>query len=98
MSKELNTAFRALRKQGYFARQNFWCCSSCGCYAVPEDKAETFVFYHRQDADRLAETGETYLTWAGDPTVIRSVFECAGMEVEHDGSESTRILVKHKEA
>ena len=98
MSKELNTAFRALRKQGYFARQNFWCCTSCGLYAVPEDKAETFVFYHRQDADRLAETGATYLAWAGDPAVIRSAFECAGMTVEHDGSEAKKFLVKHKEA
>lgn len=98
MSKELNTAFRTLRKNGYFARQNFWCCSSCGCAAVPETHSETFAFYHRQDGQRLAKTGETYLTWAGDPAVIRFACESAGLVVEHDGSDRQRILVKHKEA
>lgn len=33
----LNQAFKELRKLGYFARQNFWCCQSCAWAAVPMD-------------------------------------------------------------
>ena len=53
----LNQAFKDLRKLGYFARQNFWCCQSCAWAAVPVN-VKKVVFYHKQDADELKETGE----------------------------------------
>lgn len=55
----LAKAFRALRKLGYIARQNYMCCSSCAGYSLTCD-AENLVknkkpfkgvvFFHRQDA------------------------------------------------
>jgi hypothetical protein len=48
-------AFKALRKQGYICRQDFWCCQSCGCSAISQMKKAKgqdnpkFVFWHHQD-------------------------------------------------
>ena len=93
-TSNLTQAFKELRQRGYFARQNFTCCQSCGWAAVPEDKAEQAVFYHRQDADDLRESGETYLAWSGDPKLICEVLNAHGIETEHDGDKDTRILIR----
>lgn len=101
----LSKAFKTLRKAGYIAKQNFTCCSSCGWYAIAEElrakgaddaaiEGAKIVFYHSQDATNLRKTGNVYLAWAGDPTEIRKAFECEGFEVEHNGSEAERILIK----
>jgi hypothetical protein len=90
---KLNTAFKALRKAGYFARQSFMCCQSCGCYAVPKALAENYVFYHKQDADNLRAGGRVYLSWSGDGTFIGETFRQTGFEVQWDGKSTTRILV-----
>lgn len=92
-SSKLNDAFRLLRKRGYFARQNFWCCQTCGCAAVPEDHAESYVFYHRQDAERLRKDGGTMLAWGGDGDEIVKCCLEAGLVVTWDGSKNTRIFV-----
>lgn len=55
--EKIRNAFKDLRKQGYFARMNFWCCQSCGCAAVPEKYKDKFVFYHNQDAEALGYDG-----------------------------------------
>jgi hypothetical protein len=47
----LTKAFNALRKNGYFARQNFMCCQTCEWAAVPEKNESKVVFYHSQDND-----------------------------------------------
>lgn len=90
---ELDGAFKALRSRGYFARQNFWCCQSCGCYAVPKESSEKYVFYHRQDAERLKKDGGTMLAWNGDGYEIVKVCLEAGLTVKWNGKESTRIWV-----
>jgi hypothetical protein len=57
---KLNQAFKALREQGFVARQSFKCCSSCAGWAVsvefaqktakdPNFTAKGFVYYHQQD-------------------------------------------------
>jgi hypothetical protein len=70
---QLSNAFKALRKLGLIAKQNFSCCGSCAGYALatrvsemPEakrNKVKGIVFYHRQDAERLPLGGETYLSY-----------------------------------
>ena len=62
----INNAFKELRKRGYFARQNFMCCQTCGWAGVPDNKADKAVFYHAQDKEHLEKTGKLYLAWAGD--------------------------------
>jgi hypothetical protein len=60
----LNDMFKALRKEGYIARQNFMCCGGCASAALGDalDKAaldgkpkKGAVYYHRQDAERMDE-------------------------------------------
>lgn len=62
-SPKIRKSFAALRKKGFFARMNFWCCQSCGWYAIEqlekegkiqEDRA---VFYHLQDAESFRKPG-----------------------------------------
>lgn len=64
----LSAAFAALNDYGVVARQNFMCCMSCGLDAISgevESSAEWdgYAFYHSQDAERLVETGSTYVAF-----------------------------------
>lgn len=90
---KVKRAFANLRKEGFFARMNFTCCQSCGWASVPQG-AESVVFYHNKDQRSAEETGELYLAWQGDANIIRRVCEAEGLTVEHNGSESARILLK----
>jgi hypothetical protein len=89
----LGRGFRVLRERGYFAKQNWQCCQTCGCHAVPDEFGRRYVFYHAQDANCLRERGETHLAWAGDGHEIVEVFRAEGLRVEWDGSQSRRILI-----
>jgi hypothetical protein len=91
--KKISQAFATLHKDGYFARQNFQCCQTCGWAAVPHDKAKRAVFYHAQDADNLKETGTCHLAWDGDGEQIVKHLTAAGLKVEWDGSEGHRMFV-----
>jgi hypothetical protein len=79
----LRDAFKALRKAGYNARMNFSCCGSCGWYELGQSKkgADKVVFYHRQGAERLEQTGRTHLQWSGDATEIVSILRHNGVPV-----------------
>lgn len=94
----LNDVFRELRKKGFVARQNYWCCQSCAWSAV-ESEYDTnddsnIVFYHNQDADAF-ENGNLesilYLAWQGDGETIRDTFEDYGFNVAWDGTKNKRI-------
>jgi hypothetical protein len=89
--KNLELPFAALNGMGYFARQNWKCCQSCGCAAVPEDKPY-FVFYHEQDSEKRKD-GYCYLTWEGNGHEICEVFKASGFDTEWDGKAETRIKV-----
>lgn len=94
MSKNnLNAAFRALRKKGYFARQDFWCCQNCGWAAMTDEQAQKAVFYHRQDTQRLREDGTCYLAWSGDGNEIVQTLRDNGITVDWDGTDDTRIKI-----
>lgn len=95
LKEKLTKAFRALRKVGYIARQNFWCCQSCALSALNAlpDECVKYVFYHKQDADNLRDNGACYLAWGGDGEQIVSILKEAGIAVEWDGNSATRIKV-----
>lgn len=87
---KLDAGFWRLHEQGYFAKQSFWCCQTCGVAAVP-DEVTDYVFYHQQDAERLIEEGHVCLCWGGNGEEIARVFRDVGLEVEWDGSKERRI-------
>lgn len=91
--KLLNKGFKQLRKLGYVAHQDFWCCSTCGWAALTEKECEKAVFYHHQDKQRMLEDGEVYLAWSGNGDEIVKVFTDLGLKVEWDGSKSKRIKI-----
>jgi len=92
-STNLNRAFRALRKSGYFARQNFWCCQTCGWADVPEGKENKVVFYHRQDNDDRKLGNPFHVAWSGDGNEICRIFNENGIKTEWDGSDDHRIKI-----
>jgi Domain of unknown function (DUF6891) len=91
--RALASGFKALKERGYFAEQDWTCCHTCGCAEIPDEFNDRYVFYHDQDAYDLRESGETYVSWAGDGQEIVEVFRAEGLRVEWDGSRSTRILI-----
>jgi hypothetical protein len=60
---------------------------------VPDDKAETYCFYHCQDEMGLEETGDCYLSWDGDAGLITFELKAAGLRVEWNDNPRTRIKV-----
>jgi len=89
----LNAALADLRKDGYFARRNWQCCSGCGWSAIPEAKRETAVFCHAQDESRWREGNPIYLAWSGDGQKIVGALAARGLKVAWDGSPAKRIEV-----
>jgi len=103
IARRIDDAFAALREQGFFAKANHTCCQSCGLADIPEDgRYDEYVFYHMQDAENLKDAGVCYLAWGfSGPTLetkrkgrlICTALREAGLEVDWDGSEHTRIKV-----
>lgn len=71
----LNDAFKELRKKGLIARQDYWCCQSCGGYAIGQmieirnrmgKKTTGYVFFHHQDTERAERDRILYLAY-GNP-------------------------------
>ena len=93
MSTKLSNAFRELRKEGYFAKQNFWCCQSCGWAAIPDDQSEKAVFYHNQDNESKREGKSFCLAWSGDGNFICDILRKHGIEVQWEGTSDRRIEV-----
>lgn len=68
-------AFRALRRQGYIARMNHLCCSSCAGYSIGTAAEERVaagraaptgaVYWHRQDEAGYRESGKMYVRFGG---------------------------------
>lgn len=101
MTEQITAAFKALRKHGYTARQNFSCCSSCAWYELSEQgKDEKVVFYNRQAGASLRDVGRRrfrrgpemlYLNWSGDANLICSELEAQGLTVERPADEHESI-------
>lgn len=93
-----NEVFKALRKKGFIARQNYMCCQSCGWssieieYDINDDS--NVVFYHAQDYEAFNNGNLEYmihLAWNGDGETIKKTFEEFGFNVVWNGSEHQRI-------
>ncbi len=97
MESKLTKAFKALRKAGYFARQNFWCCQTCGWADVPEEKEDKVVFYHAQDNDDRKKGQPFHVAWSGDGHEICRIFQEAGITTTWDGSGNKRIQLSNYE-
>jgi hypothetical protein len=91
----LTQAFKALRRKGYFAKQNFMCCQSCGWKEIAELGYEKAVFYHAQDKDLYKEGYDLFLAWDGDGHEIVNVLQHYGLEVIWTGALCHRIQVKN---
>lgn len=87
----LTQAFRALRKEGYWARQNWQCCQSCGWAAVPEERGDKAIFYHAQDARHIRGRVPTVmLAWSGNGEQIVNILK-QFVDVDWNGSPNNRI-------
>ena len=94
MNKQnLNNAFRQLRRRGYFARQNYQCCNSCGWASMTTEESKKAVFYHRQETEDLKKTGITYLSWSGDADEIIAIFQHYGIKTQWEGSQDKKIQI-----
>lgn len=93
MKIKLNRFFKALRKAGYFAKQDFLCCQSCGWAAMDDKEAEKAVFYHHQDTPDIKAHKSIMLCWSGDGIEIVTLAKAAGLAVKWDGTKETRIEV-----
>lgn len=97
--EKLTEGFSVLRRHGYFARQNWKCCNTCGLYAIPEGKDEKFVFYHAQSAADLRDAERTggrvgvYLNWGGSGDFITHILRQEGLNVKWDGDSGRKIWV-----
>jgi len=106
MTNQITAAFKTLRKQGYTARQNFSCCSSCAWYELGEQgKNEKVVFYNRQSGAALRDSGRRrgprsrgpqylYLNWSGDVNAICSALEAQGLTIVRPETEVEAIAVE----
>lgn len=92
-NNNLNKAFRALSKAGYFAKQNFLCCQTCGWAAMTEEQAKKAVFYHAQDNDDKKDNRPFHLAWAGDGNEICKILNANNVKTDWDGSDDKRICV-----
>lgn len=90
----LNKSFRDLRKQGYFAKQNFWCCNSCGWGAMTQEESKKAVFYHEQEASNKS-ADVLYLSWSGDANEIMRVFNLNNIFTSWNGDSDTKIIIKN---
>lgn len=94
-TSKLNKLFRAFRKAGYLAKQNFWCCQTCALSAIPDD-VNKYVYYHRQDADAIVNkelVRPLHLKWAGDGWEICKIIGDNGMSYSwtHDTDKTIEI-------
>ncbi len=100
----LLAVFDALDRDGIVARADFTCCQTCGHHEIGDEvdgPARGYVFFHRQDTERAAASGEVWLAFGSlgevaDESVGREVtaaLTAGGLPVEWDGSVRTRIKV-----
>ncbi|GAB2571059.1 hypothetical protein GCM10027269_28180 [Kribbella endophytica] len=106
-------AFAELDANGVVARMNFTCCQNCGVTEIDDERptdrpSSGYVFFHQQDAERLAEEpAQLYLAFGTlepeqgrvaeqDQAVgeqIRAALLAQELPVEWDGSAAQRISV-----
>ncbi|MFA6090371.1 MAG: hypothetical protein WC774_01195 [Candidatus Gracilibacteria bacterium] len=96
LKKRVNKMFAALRKQGFFAEQNFL-FDDGGCWGAIPCNYKNAVFYNEQMYDMTFVYGEEgddlYIAWDGDVgTVLKEAMK-AGLAVEWEGREDRKVCV-----
>lgn len=105
--ENLTKAFKELRKQKIFARQNFWCCQSCACAdidtSVDKQKYIGYVYYHQQDGQSKKEGKNFFLAFGSindDDKISQEVGQkIVDTLIKHgvitcwNGNTGTRIMV-----
>jgi hypothetical protein len=68
----LDAAFAELEGAGIIARQDYWCCQTCGCSAAADEMRELseagqpirgYTFYHAQDTERGVDGAGVFLSF-----------------------------------
>jgi len=104
----IDAAFEELTRAGFFAAQNFTCCSSCGhaeAYgSMAESGARGYVFYHQQDTERGVQGEGLMLAYGAQDDAdgaveaigseICAALELYGIPYQWNGSGSTRIEIE----
>jgi hypothetical protein len=49
--ERLKKAFDVLTSKGYYAKERYWCCSSCALADIPMKYSSKFVFWNEQSDD-----------------------------------------------
>ncbi|MER7244097.1 hypothetical protein [Kribbella sp. NPDC000426] len=109
----VEAAFAELDAAGVVARMNFTCCQTCGSAEIfderPDDRPSTgYVFFHSQDAERLADdSADLFLAygafdvpeaeWPDRVTAVghrvAAVLRAHALPVTWNGSSNERIQV-----
>mgnify|MGYP003352491920 CR=1 FL=1 len=89
----IDSAFKALKKAGYFAKQNLGMTISDGLFEVPDTHDEKYVFYHEQDNADLHAKGYCHVAWCGNGKEIVKIFKDNGVKTEWDRKDRTRIKI-----
>jgi hypothetical protein len=107
----LDSAFAALESQGILARQNFWCCVTCGCGAIGNELRERphaigYTFYHEQDTEAAVDGYGIALNYGAVETTdaaacaigarVVEELQKAGLKPQWNGSIEKRIEVPLK--
>ncbi|MFD7308904.1 DUF6891 domain-containing protein [Promicromonospora sp. NPDC059942] len=105
----LAAAFADLESHGVVARMCFACCNTCGVSEI-RDEADPrggeplgYVFFHSQDADRLADVpGDLFLSFGGFDgrsavaigQIVATTVARRGLEVDWTGDAGSRVRVR----
>lgn len=85
----MTMAFAVLETDGIVARMNFTCCQTCGFAEIGQEAASDtaargFVFFHAQDAERLAaEPATLLLSYGAFGASNQAAYETAVLEIGH---------------
>jgi hypothetical protein len=97
----LDDAFAALEDAGVLARMDFSCCQNCGSGEIA-DEARTaavpphgYVFFHAQDAERLAEEPARLHLSYGAFTPDRDAYASAALAVGEQVTAAVRKVGLH---
>lgn len=91
LKEKLNDFFNEMRKYGYTAKQNFWCCQNCAWNALSDKESKKVVFYHQQDNDDIKEFGFVFIAWKGNGKFIEKNAIACGLDVDWNGRKDTRM-------
>lgn len=97
--------FQKLNKLHITAKENFLCCRTCGAKEIHDHKRKRdvgYCFYHAQDTESAAETGQLYLRFSAyDADLVVQVGELIvdtarklDLDVEWSGDPDIAILLK----